>query len=553
MVLAAGLLIGALCLTVIELLTIRKRTEINAGIAFALGKNLKTPSREITVDSFTIGAGSSATNLYDIYAATENHQEVLSVLEHRFNVEMSNASPLDWFDKIKELEASGSRAVGSYISNYAGQAGENASVEMFEQTEKYAEQFKSRNYPNDDVRVFDEEGSFTDHSVKSMGKVSDFKKEVRNHPDSDNYIVNSELYEKLSENGDLSEYTEKGIEIVDGGFSHEAAIKAASTALDDISEAGDISDNIPYVAAALFGVKTVNNIIAFSKRKQSGYETSVNVSGDLIRIGTTGLMATGGAKIGGTIGTIIAPGLGTLIGGGIGCLVGAIAGSSLINIAKERYKWGKIIDAIDAVGQRVKDGIFSLKKGAINGLFCLHEYKKELEVESELQRNEYKALFPYYSGKISLPNVLVYIHKKVLKKRISGLRSAAGYFENEIRKLCYESAQKMAGDKKNKIQKIERRLLGELALANFKQLMINERVDKETRKLVEDYKKQIRKAPNHPYRFSMDSLAVVQGIGLRSLQKANTKIKVALPRVNIVFIITIIIMILTSVRLISSN
>lgn len=262
MILVIILFCGSISLTLVEIAAIKKRLKINTAISFAVGKEKAKSKTSTYLESTSLGIGASALNIYDIYEACDNHEEVLEVLGYRYNRLMGDAEPLDWFNKVEELSID--NATGSYVSGYAGQAAENASLDYFESLGKKAELFTSRIHPNDDIRVFNEYSSVIDYSVKSYDDVSNFNAEVSQHPESINYVVNSELYEKLKETGELAEYSDNGIEILDGEFSNDIARETAQNTIGDISDAGDLSDNIPIIALALFGVKTVRNIYFMS-------------------------------------------------------------------------------------------------------------------------------------------------------------------------------------------------------------------------------------------------------------------------------------------------
>jgi len=526
------LFLGAAGLTVVELLATNKRRQINAGISFALGKEKGRATMETYIDSAAVGAGASALNLYDIYAACGNHSAVLDVLEGRYNHIMGDATPMEWYEKIEQLNDAGASSLGAYVSGYAGQAGENAAISMFENSGMKAELFESRIHPDNDIRVFDNDGSFTDYSVKSYSDASNFKEILQEHPGSSHYVINHELYEQLSESGDLDQISSQGIEILDGGFSNEVARGAAENAFDGISDAGDISDNIPIVALALFGVKTVRNVVQLSKGKQSGYETIVNISGDFVRIGAAGVCAVGCGKIGAFIGTAVNPGVGTIVGSGIGVIVGAIAGSSLINFAKERIKWGKIIDAVDVLGKRYEEGVFSIESAAQNGLYGISDIRNCLSDERRLSDRYAAELNSYSRRKPSLPALLTHIHCKSLNAQISRVIRAASSFRLEIDNLCSSAAMKMANGKEGKARKIKRRLVGELIASNSETLFSGVPAEPELAVALDGYNQQIAKSPNHPYKFQHDSKDIVNGLAVRSLKEAESRTLISMPTVN---------------------
>ncbi len=532
MVIAFILFIGAASLTTLEIIATRKRKQINAGISFVLGKERVFANRESYLDSAVVGAGTSALNMYDIYAACEDHSAVLDVLEGRYNHVMGDATPMEWYEKVEQLKYAGTSSLGAYVSGYAGQAGENAAISMFESTGKKAELFESRIHPDNDIRVFDDDGSFTDYSVKSYSDASNFKEVLQGHPESTNYVINHELYEELAESGDLDAISSQGIEILDGGFSNEVARNAAEDAFDGISDAGDISNNIPVVALALFGAKTVKNVVQLTKGKQSGYETTVNIGGDFARIGAAGLCAAGCGKIGALIGTAVNPGVGTIVGSDIGVIVGAIAGSSLVNFAKERIKWGKIIDAIDILGKYYEEGVFRLESAAQSYLYGISDIRNCLSDERKLNDRYSAELNSYSTRKPSLPALLTHIHCKSLNAQIDRIIRAASNFCSEIDNLCSSAALKRADGKEGKARKIKRRLIGELIASNSATLLGGTPVEPELATMLDGYNQQISKSPHHPYRFQHDSKDIVNGLAVKSLRDTQYKMLVSVPVTN---------------------
>jgi len=546
MILAGVLLVSALFLLFIESKAVLKRRQINNAIGFALGNDPKEKNKTL-IESSALAAGATSLNIYDIYAASEKHEEVLNVIGERYNREIGeDASPLEWHAKVKELFAGGDKSVDNYVSAYAGQAGEISAIEMLEKSGKKAELFPSRTHPDNDIRVYNQDGTHTDYSVKSYQDISDFKSVVQDHPESTHYVVNSEIFEQLKENGDLAKYQEEGIEILNGEFSHELNRQMAEDALIEFHEETGILDDIPFLALGLFGVKTIKNIVDNSKQVQSNYETSVNVLGDLSRLGTMAIVATEIAEIGGLIGTAIAPGIGTLIGSGMGALVGAMGGAKLINLAKERIKWGKIIDSIDVIGkaynQQLRDKI---KDNLKNNVFSLEKIKSSLNDENELRKKYNKSISPYEYSNVTLPGVLTHMHSKMLETRIEQIEQAPDLFEKELYKLCNKASKMMSKDDEKRRQLIRTRLIGEL-LASNSDTLLDDNFPKVLEKSLNDYKEQIKIAPNHPYKFSQPSDQVLQGLAMNAYNNWGKNIDVGFNLFNPIMIISIFMLALSS-------
>lgn len=194
------------------------------------------------IEGGIMGAATTPMTIYDIYNTCDNHEEVLNVWKYRFNKEMGDASPLQWFSKVKDLFHRGDRSVGTYVSSYAGQAGENAVVEHFKEPGINAELFPSRTHEGTDVREYHDDGTYTDYSVKSTESVSYLDKSISKHPAGQ--IVSEELYSKLEKSGKLQEYQNQGIEIQNGGFSNLDNREISNSTLEDINGADDLADDV---------------------------------------------------------------------------------------------------------------------------------------------------------------------------------------------------------------------------------------------------------------------------------------------------------------------
>ena len=401
-----GLLLAGLAglLAYIEIKASRNRKEEKKAI------QLVTKKVRLGGEAMAMGAGSASMSLYDLYAAAANHAEVLDVLEQRFPHAVDQYSPGDWLAKISSL--SETDALNAYVSAYAGQKAENLSVEYFKDQGLHAELFASRTHPNDDMRVYQDDGSYIDYSVKSLDSTSHFQQEVATHPESTHYVVNRELYDDLAQKGLLHTYQEKGITIESGGYSNTALREEAVRTFEDIESAGNVADHIPFIAASLFGYKTFKNALRFKEGTQSAREFSINVTSDTVRLGTSGLSAFAGAKGGALIGTAVSPGLGTIIGGGIGAVISAYSGSKFINWMTNKMKWSHIFKAQQYYGMmnrnKIKDEIAVT---FANALFGFHELSEELEKEEALFER-YKEQFNPFSkeDKLSIPATLCHLH-----------------------------------------------------------------------------------------------------------------------------------------------
>jgi len=490
-----------------------KSDQLDLAIKFVTDKNL---------ESVGLGVGTTALSFYDIYSAVDNHKEVLDVLEERYNREMADSTPVDWYSKITYLKDKGDQSIGAYISGYAGQAAEDRTVEMFETDGFRAELFESRTHPNDDVRVFDNDGQYIDYSVKSYSDANNFYKAISEHPDSTHYVINSELFSKLEESGKLKEYFNNGIIIKDGGYLNEVLRENASDTFENLTDAGNLAEKVPLIGTLFFGAKVLKNIDNYYNGNISGHETKINVAGDAVKLGSAGLGGTVGAKTGAILGTMIAPGIGTLIGGGIGTVVGAFASSSGIEMIKEQYKWGDIIESIEYFGE--KFGNFNSNHPYIkHNIYNLNKIKQDIRIENKLLSKYKKQLDLENSEKITIPAILTSLYTKELEEMLDMTEVAAHNGHKQILKLCEQISAKALGDDFfGRKDTYVNRFLGELLLANREILLPLYKLNEDEKALIKRYDKQLKKAPNHPYiMWKGGSQEVLKGIYLNTLESVQ--------------------------------
>lgn len=483
----------------------KKEKEIKYAYDFALKKfNVG--------ESITMGAGSTALSLFDIYASCENHSQVLEVLEYRFNNAIGQATSVDWYNKIEELIKHGDRAIDTYVSAYSGQAGENATVNFFNSHGQNAELFESRTHPDNDVILHGPFGSHTEYSVKSYSDLSELKRAIANHPGSTHYAINSELYNQLENKGLIEQYHSQGIDIIDGHFSNIDNRHKAVDAFNDIHNAGDVAHHVPIIGLAIFGVKTIKNFSKYQNNQQSGYEFGVNMVGDFAGVGARTVVGMGGAKVGAVIGTMITPGIGTIIGGGIGAIAGAVAASGVVEWLKEKFKWGDIIATLDYYGDMFKNGFDSKVKDKIkNSLLGYPEVIESLKEEKVLLEKYEEQLNPKSKNKITLPAILCKIQYDRLNRLVNDMDSIVNDAENSIYTLCRTAAIQRGGSK-DKIERISKRLLGELVINN-PDIFLEDRIDYYKN---DTYWRQVNSSPNHPYRFSQNPKDIVHGLIYKS-------------------------------------
>ena len=461
-------------------------------------------------------------SILDIYTATNEHQEVLQAIENRIPNEMGDANIFDWLKKITELGQK--KTSQSYINYYTGEQAEIESMDdkLKELGYENVSQFESRTHPDNDLRAINSEGNEEHFSVKSHKSTDSFEKTVTEHPDSKNYIVNSEVYQDMENSGQLMDYESRGIHIIDGGFSHAEHVQEAEVAFEDIEEAVDVSDDIPMIALASLSYKTFNNVIDFAKGKQSKKELGLNVAVDTAGVGGRAVGALGGAKIGATVGSTAGP-VGTLVGGIGGAIVGSKVTSEIIKDVKEKWKWSRIIDAIDYYG-RIYYPIFLKKRSfrkRISKRICDKIYNcspviKNLKIEKKIYKNNSHLLSRLCLSPRSIKETLILEYMKSLKKYLSNTESAVV--------KSFKDFQKILKAKKRKLPKEEKdirikRYIGEFVIEN-KELFIKVPSKQEV-ELLKGYQLQKKECPNHPYKISNDSNKYFTQLLWKNLMKVS--------------------------------
>ena len=461
-----------------------------------------------------LGGAFAGMSILDIYTATNEHQEVLQAIENRIPNEMGGANSINWLNKITQLKKNNSNQ--SYINYYTGEKAEIESIDKLRELGyENVNQFGSKTHPDNDLKAFDSEGNEIHFSVKSRSSVADFQKEVAEHPNSKNYIVNSELYQNMEESGQLMDYESKGIHVINGDFSHTEHIQKAEMAFEDIGESVDVSDDIPLIAIAIWSYKTINNVIDFKKGKQSKKELGINVAMDTSGIGGRAVGAWGGAQAGAIAGTPFGP-IGTAVGSIAGGAIGYITTSQIMKDVKEEWKWGDIIEAIDYYGERYHPIFMYLEerdfrkededlKNFINKkiydkVYNCPQVLENLKEEKNIYKNNSRFLARWHLIPRNIKETLILEHIKSLKKYLSNTKSAVIKSFKKFQEILKNIEEKLPEDERETRIK---RYIGELVVEN-KEVFIETQSIEEA-ELLKEYELQKKECPNHPYKISNDS------------------------------------------------
>ncbi|MCM3390709.1 hypothetical protein M3649_21755 [Ureibacillus chungkukjangi] len=478
---------------------------------FKLGKNSK--------DATLLGTSSLALSLYDIYASTKNHEEVLNIIEQRYPNAVKDYDSFDWYTKINDLNQNGT--VDSYVSAYAGQKAENYTVEFFNSQGSEAKLFESRTHENNDVRVFNEDGSYIDYSVKSLGSVSHFKQEVIAHPESTHYVVNKELYDELNQTGELVYYQNQGITIIRGNYSNSELREEGKRAFDEIFEAGDIADNIPIIASVLLGLKVTKNYKKYRLGTQSGGEFKMNLVSDTFRAATSGSSGFLGAKLGAFILASGGP-ITAIIGGGVGAILATYGGAKLVNFATSRLKWSSVFKAQSHFGMMNKEKIkYVFLDSAADKVFLLNELENELAEEKRLLKKYEGELDDFSDKPVTVPAILCDLHVNKLTTKINNIKESFERTRIDLLTLSEKMADKLTINILEKNQ-LKIKIYGEVFLSSS-ELFDDVDLDSESEHLKFNYMLNKAKNPNYPTRLPNDSTEILTGLLIRNFNILSNK------------------------------
>ena len=468
-----------------------------------------------------VSAGLVGMSVLDVYTAADQHKEVLETLENKFPNEMGDAGPFNWLNKFKDLE--NKDTTQSYQNHYTGEMGEIQSIGRLEELGyKNVEQL-SKNHPGNDLKALDHEGKEQYFSVKSHENVSSLESEIAKS-NSSNYVVNSELFQKLKESGKLEEYKDQGINIIDGEFAHTESIHQFQAATEAMKDSADVSDDIPVIALVVFAWKAGKNVIDFQKGRQSKNELGINIGMDAVGVGGRAVGALAGAKICASIGTSIMPGVGTLVGGVVGALGGVVAASHLIKDAKERLKWGDIIEAVDYYGNQYSSLFLltqnnSQKKKQLKilyykiqkNIYNCPQVLNGIQEERKMYKSHSRLLARYGFIPRNFKETLMVEYIKSLKRYLYKSKLAMKQSIENVRHTFIEIKKQLPEDR----QGILKRYIGEFIVEN-KKLFIEEPLVEES-ELLERYRIQKEKCPNHPYKVTKNSKQYFEQLLYKSL------------------------------------
>lgn len=463
----------------------------------------------------TIGGLATSFNLSDIYTHFSNREEVLGVLQDRFPHALAEMPSLDaqaWYEKISSLQRP-----RSYVSAYAGEVGEREAIAALEDLGIEATQFSSLTHRANDL--IDSDG--IEYSVKSYDpdRAAAFVSLARRTPESQDYVVNQELYEKLEGSGRVAELRAEGIDILDGGFSHADHTGQAADVLERIGTQQDVTDSVlddVPVVACIVGIASAASLgHRYLNGRASTQEVAMDLLGTCARFAAGSGGAMGGGAIGAAAGSAVLPILGTIIGGTIGGLLGSLGAREFVRGAVEWAKWGTTLEVFNELGERYRNEAPPACIDAVaTSVFQRPRIVEFVEVESPRRSRFHRELDP---GDPTPPTPAAVLWGSALARAESALPridDAAKRSFDALRDLCIKTALARFPRQKQSARSTAIALYGSfLVEVPFLQLAIPSQQSARMAAALEELKRN----PNHPYRSEKPKLDIMRALALQML------------------------------------
>lgn len=250
------------------------------------GRNTENMSAK---EAALAGSGFTLVSLFDIYSSVDRHAEIFDVLAQR---DPNVFSELNATEVLMKVIGAENTTISAWISHYKGQEAENIALNYLREQGLQAHAFDSLTHETTDLYVIGDGGETIEYSVK-CGDV-EYIKHCLDTSNASHFVINTEAYNALVEQGLVDEYAVRGKEIITAGFSDEYLTSLGENAFIDIGDAADLGDSIPWLAASLLVWKTGKNLVKVCKGEESLREFGLNTAMDTIGLGTRGISALAG-------------------------------------------------------------------------------------------------------------------------------------------------------------------------------------------------------------------------------------------------------------------
>lgn len=476
--------------------------------------------RELINSPLSASSAYAGLNMCDIYLNIQDRDYVITTLHERFPHATGDLHTAEeWANKLASLKSN-----NAYISGFAGQVGEAKAMETLANMGYKTKFFESLTNKDNDLQSVD---GGPDWSVKSYKDINNLRQIIKDHPTSDHYVINSELFEELEKNGGLEIYKDLGITIVDGNFSHTENVELATERLNSVTgditdEIGDgIMDDIPIVA----GIVTLANIGINIHRCCRGKATKEEAYKDVIRgIGKI-TAATGGAAagtaLGATIGSAIFPLAGTLIGGGVGAFVGSMGVREIVDNIAMKWKWGNSLNAYKYFSSKYQgEWDSNITNNILEKIYLYNSVKGNLIIEQKRSNDYTKQIDPEDSECPTITAVIIDETIMRLKRTLVVAKNASKNIQEELINICIESGLSKFPRERDKSKNFAQLMYGAILAENSNWLLNQNTKEKE---LFLKMRTELKKAPNNPYKFKKTKEEIFKAIALSTLSKQGEK------------------------------
>ncbi len=472
--------------------------------------------REFVNSPMSTGSAFAGLNLCDIYLNVKDREYVLDTIKYRFPDATANLDTSEeWFERLSSLKSK-----DSYINAFVGQAGEQKAIERLEELGKTAEMFESRTHPDNDL--IDSDG--IEWSVKSYAEdnMSSLNSEISKHPNSSNYIVNTEAYEKLKSTGKLDEYSDKGIEFIDGKFSHDEHFQLASERLNSVT--GDITDEIydgiwddvPIVAGIVTICNIGINVAKYSKDEVNEKEATVDIMRSISKLTAASGGAAAGGVVGASIGSAIFPLVGTVIGGGVGSLLGAIGARGIVDDYINNFKFRSSNAAYEHFSNKYSNGLSDDMLSIIKSkFFYTDQIQKNLILEKQRFHNYNDELDLTKDIEPTISAVLIDETINKLTKAISKIETATKEIFDDLANFCVDYGIAKYPRERKKSNQFAKYLYGSIIAENSDWLLS---LDAQDKIIIDDMTGELEKYPNNAFKLKVSKEKLLGALALLTLK-----------------------------------
>ncbi len=401
----------------------------------------------------------------------------------------------DWREKLSDTDV-----VKAYISAFVGEDAERDAMSFLANNGIVAEQFASKIHAHTDLAGSDG----VEYSVKSYASenLHSLRNEIR-ESDAQYYVVNTEAYEGLASKGQIAEYEEDGIQIIDGGFSHQDDLELATEHLSDriddaISPIFDhVLDDVPIVGAIVAAASIGNVVVEMREGKLSKAEALGEIGTDIGKFAASGAGATAGAVSGAMAGSVVFPLAGTLIGGFVGGIAGAMGARSFLENRRYKHKWPVSDRTHKHFATAYHNGLSEYSRRKIGDiLFKRVEFQREIEdARAKRKLRVPKRRFLVFNT-LDVTSVFLAQIEEKLESQLAKLDDQVTVFAEWLMDYAIESGIEMYPEDKRNAFRAAQRIYGALLSENVDWLL---QVDEKEIGLLKSFQEEIQKSPNNPY------------------------------------------------------